>query len=136
MRTIASLLLGAILAVTSVAAPAAVRGNDRGEAHLAKLLDGRIAGKPVHCINSTDIRDAQIVDGTAIVYRVGANRLYVNRPVTGARSLDRDDILVTRPTSGRLCNVDIVRLLDRTARFPTGSVGLGDFVPYTKVARR
>ena len=128
MKRLASLLLGlALVAGTAPAAPAPTP-----EEKLARLLEGRTAGKPVNCINLTDITESQIVDHTAIVYRVGANRLYVNRPTGGTRALDRDAILVTRTTGSQLCSIDTVRLLDRTSRFPTGFVSLGEFVPYTK----
>jgi len=107
----------------------------RGETKLSKALEGRVAGKPVRCLNLRDIRSSEIIDGTAIVYRVGANRLYVNRP-SGHESLDSDDILVTRTFGSQLCSIDTVRLLDRTSRFYRGFVGLGDFVPYTKAAKQ
>lgn len=100
------------------------------DAQLAKILDGRVAGKPVDCINLRDIQSSQIIDKTAIVYRVG-NRLYVNRP-SGAYQLNDDDILVTKTIGSQLCQIDMVRLVDRTSHFPSGAVTLGEFVPYTK----
>lgn len=113
------------LAGAAVAAPAP-------EARLERLLEGRVAGKPVNCINQRDIHSAEIVDKTAIVYRIGS-KLYVNRPRSGANWLDRDDILVTRSFgTSQLCRIDFVNLIDRTALFPTGFVTLGDFVPYTR----
>jgi hypothetical protein len=102
------------------------------EARLARMLDGRVAGKPVSCINQRDIRSAEIIDDTAIVYRVGG-KLYVNRPRSGASWLDRDDILVTRTSSSQLCRIDAVNLIDRGSRFPSGFVSLGDFVPYSRI---
>jgi hypothetical protein len=101
------------------------------EARLDKLLDGRVAGKPVSCINLRDIQSSEIIDGTAIVYRIG-KRLYVNHPRGGAYQLDRDDILVTKTIGSQLCRIDTVRLIDRTSHFPSGFVSLGDFVPYTR----
>ena len=101
------------------------------EARLDKLLDGRVAGKPVSCINLRNIQSTEIIDDTAIVYRVG-RKLYVNRPQGGAYQLDRDDILVTKTFGSQLCRVDMVRLLDRTSLIPSGFVSLGEFVPYTK----
>lgn len=100
------------------------------DARLAKMLDGRVAGKPVDCINLRDIQSSQIIDKTAIVYRIG-KRLYVNRP-SGAYQLDSDDILVTKTIGSQLCQIDSVRLVDRTSHFPSGFVTLGEFVPYTK----
>lgn len=126
MRNIAhSLVIAA--AVTASAASAAPIAP---EARLDRLLEGRVAGKPVQCINQLDIRSAQIIDRTAIVYRAG-NKLYVNRP-SGANQLRRDDILVTNTIGSQLCRVDIVRTVDRTALFPTGFVNLGEFVPYVR----
>lgn len=117
------------LLVTATAASAASLPPG---AKLARLLDGRVAGAPVSCINQRDIRSAEIIDDTAIVYRVGA-KLYVNRPRAGADWLDRDDILVTNTIGSQLCRVDMVRLIDRTSLFPSGFVSLGEFVPYSRV---
>ena len=125
-KILSSLIAGAMLAGTASAAVAP-------EVRLDKLLAGRVAGQPVDCINSRDIRSTQIIDRTAIVYQVGS-KLYVNRPRAGASSLDRDDILVTRQFgTSQLCRIDTVRLVDRAAMFPTGFVALGDFVPYTRL---
>ncbi len=128
---IARLFLGVALLATGASAVARPDDNGRGEAKLAKIIDGRIAGKPVDCVDLQRIDSTEIIDGTAIVYRDG-NRLYVNRPRSGRESLDSDDILSTKAWSTQLCNIDIVRLIDRTSYFPRGSVGLGEFVPYTK----
>lgn len=121
-------LIGAML--ISAALPAHAAKVDQ-EAKLSKALAGRVAGKPVDCIPLHRIQSSQIFDRTAILYKVGST-YYVNRPASGANFLSRDDILVTDTHSPNLCNIDTVRLLDQGSRFPSGSVGLGDFVPYTK----
>jgi hypothetical protein len=131
-------IAAATLAIASVglaATPASAaksRPKLTGEAQLAKLLEGRTAGEPVSCLPSGLSSDSRVIDGTAIVYRSGST-LYVNRP-TNASSLDDDDILVTRLSTGRPCRLDMVNLVDRTSRFQTGFVSLQDFVPYRKVA--
>lgn len=136
MRIVQALLAGALIAASAVPATAAGSATraEKAEARLAKVLEGRVAGKPVDCLPLYNIRSSEIIDGTAIVYRTSGNQLYVNRPDIGASSLDRDDILVTDTHSSQLCSIDTVRLLDSTSRFYTGFVGLGEFVPYTKVA--
>jgi len=128
---IARLFLGVALLATSANAVARPDDNARGEAKLAKIIDGRIAGKPVDCVDLQRIDSTEIIDGTAIVHRDG-NRLYVNRPRSGRESLDSDFVLSTKTWSTQLCSIDIVRLIDRTSYFPRGSVGLGEFVPYTR----
>lgn len=126
------LMLAMLLPAASVTAAAP---SGKGEARLAKMLKGRVAGTPVDCIDITRIDDSEIVDRTAIVYRVGST-LYVNRPDAGAQTLFRGDILVTDTVLARLCNVDIVRLIDPTQRAPKGFVNLGDFVPYARPGKR
>ncbi len=134
MRRLLPLICGAlILASSSALAPAASRADP--ETRLARILEGRVAGAPVDCINLRRIRSSQIVDDTAIVYDAGGI-LYVNRPRAGRSSLDRSDILVTNLHSSELCSIDVVRLLDSSSRMQTGIVFLGDFVPYSRVRAR
>jgi len=133
MRLFSSLLIGAALLGASATALAADRDNSKNEAKLTAALAGRVAGKPVDCISLRDIRSSQIIDGTAIVYDTGRGQLLVNRPRMGAESLDSDDILVTKTYGSELCSIDTINLVDRGSRFSHGFVGLGEFVPYSKV---
>ncbi|HEY1604810.1 MAG TPA: hypothetical protein VGF77_04360 [Allosphingosinicella sp.] len=121
----------ALAAASVLAAPAAAAPRLHGEAQLAKMLDGRTAGKPVDCIDLGQVRSSQIVDHTAIVYDSGGT-LYVNRPRGGAESLDSWDVMVLKPFDHELCRVDTVQLLDSGSHFFKGSVFLGDFVPYKR----
>ncbi|MEP9359688.1 hypothetical protein [Sphingomonas sp. KR3-1] len=129
MKKISIALLGASLLA---ALPAAAQDNAKGEAELAKAIAGRTAGKPVDCIFQRDIRSARIIDGTAIVYEMNGGLLYVNRPRSGASSLDWNNIMVTDTHSSQLCSIDTVKLIDSGMRMPVGWVGLGDFVPYPR----
>jgi hypothetical protein len=134
MRTSILFSIGAALLAAALPAQAASpAATAKAEARLAKALDGRVAGKPVDCINLRNIQSSEIIDRTAILYRVGG-KLYVNRPDMGKESLDSDDILVTKTYTSQLCSLDTVHLVDRASRFQSGFVGLGKFVPYTKVA--
>lgn len=129
MRNPLALLLTAALLATAPAQAAAPKLD--GEAKLAKALEGRVAGDPVRCIDLNRIRSSRIYEGQAIVYDAGST-LYVNRPRSGADSLDQWDTLVTRLHSNRLCSIDTVQLYDTSSRMLTGIVFLGDFVPYRK----
>jgi hypothetical protein len=122
------MILGAAVAM---AAPAMAAKRDTPDVQLAKLLEGRVAGEPVNCIPLTSITSSQIIDGKAIVYRIG-NRMYVNQPRSGADRLDDTDILLTRNYGSQLCRIDSVQLIDRNSRFVRGFVVLDRFVPYTK----
>lgn len=119
----------------AIASGAGALADPAGEAKLAQRLEGRTAGKPVNCISLHSVDSTEIIDKTAIVYRARGGKLYVNRPRSGAESLDRHDVLVTKVVGSQLCDLDIVNLLDPSTRMSSGFVGLGDFVPYAKVGR-
>jgi hypothetical protein len=128
MRRFISLLIGSVLLA---AAPAGAAPRLDPEQRLARAIEGRVAGEPVRCLNLRNIRSSRIIDRTAIIYDAGGT-LYVNRPRSGRESLDQWDVLVTRPFGSQLCSIDVVQLYDTASRMQTGSVFLGDFVPYRK----
>lgn len=123
------------LAIAGAAAPlAADERSASGEAELADLLKGRVAGEPVDCILDRGGSSLQIVDGTAFVFRRGPT-LYVNRP-EGARLLDHWDLPVIEKWGGsKLCKLDRVELRDRGSQIGGPALFLARFVPYTRPAR-
>ncbi|WP_253200895.1 hypothetical protein [Sphingomonas quercus] len=133
IRILIAGLAGVALATTATAA--APRSKADGEAELAKLLDGRVAGKPVDCISLPSTGSSRIIEGTAIVYGSGRT-LYINRPQSSADLLHDDDILVTRTFGSQLCRMDTVRLTNRFSRIPGGFVILDRFVPYKRAQPR
>jgi hypothetical protein len=133
MRKFASFVAAGLMMAT---APALAQ-HDRGEAELERALEGRVPGEPVNCINMGRSGQSQIIDHTAILFRVGGT-IYVNRPRAGAESLDRSDTLINRQYGGgsRLCSVDTMQTVDLTSGAMTGIVFLGDFVPYRRASSR
>lgn len=129
-RSFFILLSGALLAGTAAQAK-----TQTADEQLARAIEGRVAGKPQDCLRQRDIRSSRIIDRKAIVYETAGGTIYVNTPDSGAASLRRDYVLVTNTHSDQLCSVDIVRLFDSGSHMQAGSVGLGKFVPYTKVAK-
>lgn len=130
MRKIALALATGAALTAGVAVEAKPRPS--GEEQLAKILEGRVAGEPVNCISLSQARDQRVIDKTAIVYGSGRT-IYVNRPAN-ARDLDDDDIMVSNIHGSQVCNLDVVRMHDRTGHFYSGFVGLEKFVPYRRVA--
>lgn len=131
MRKSLALIAASLLAGIAPAQAANPSQQADHEAQLARALEGRVAGQPVDCINLRQVRSSQIIDDTAILYDAGST-IYVNRPRSGASSLDRWDTLVTRLYSDRLCSIDTVRLVDPTSHITSGVVFLGEFVPYRR----
>lgn len=123
---VGALMLGAVAADA--------RPRLTGEAQLAKLLEGRVAGKPVNCISLRTNAPSTVIDKTAIIYGSGTT-VYLQRPKVGAASLNSNDILVTPMVIPQLCSVDTVNIIDRNNFFWRGFVALDEFVPYTKPAK-
>jgi hypothetical protein len=123
--------MGALL-VAALPASAAIGHRLDPQERMAKALEGRIAGKPVDCLNLRDIRDSEIINKTGILYRTAGGAIYLNTPKAGAESLSDWDVMVTDTHSSQLCSIDTVKMYDRTAKMLTGVVFLGDFVPYRK----
>ena len=128
MRKLLPLLAGSLV----LAAGSAQAKPVDHEAELAQAVAGRVAGQPVDCIDLHNVRSSHIIPGTAIVYDAGSV-VYVNRPRGGAESMDQWDIMVNRLYSSQLCSVDTVQLIDQGSRMYSGTVFLGEFVPYRRV---
>ncbi|HZU63647.1 MAG TPA: hypothetical protein VFF98_08185 [Novosphingobium sp.] len=123
----------ALAGIGCTAAPATARERLTGEQQLAKMLQGRQAGAPVDCVSIISLGSSTVIDKTAIVYDSGSV-LYVNR-TDAPDQLASDDILVTKTSLDQLCHLDIMQLRDRAGGFYRGSVGLGQFVPWTRVPK-
>ena len=136
MRKLSTVLAGiAVAASLLVSASAEAKRDDapypKGEARLAKMLDGRVAGQPQSCIFAPGSNELTVIDKTALVYKSG-NTLYVNRPAN-PRDLSSNEVLVIDRQAHQLCNTDMVQTMSQgTPHFFTGSVFLGQFVPYRK----
>lgn len=127
----------AFTAISLLAISGAASAGDRltGEAELAKLLEGRVAERPVSCIRDYPSGHTRAIDGTALVFGTGSV-IYVNR-TRDPRSIDDDNALVIRKsgTGAQLCNSDIVTTMNSGSHFYTGNVFLTEFVPYRRVKR-
>lgn len=129
MRKIIASIAVAALAL-SASGSVSAKDKKTGEEKLATMLKGRVAGKPVSCINTWRNGDMSIIDKTAIVWREGRT-IYVNR-TQHPQDLDWDDIVVIQKFSAsQLCKLDQVYTVERSGGFLTGVVFLTDFVPYT-----
>ena len=129
-RFIISMAAAALVASTGASAGTPTKASAKGEAQLAKLLEGRIAGKPQSCLPGRVSDRLQVIDGTALVYK-GGDTVYVAKP-DDPRTIRSNDILVINRFGSQLCRQDIIRTIDRNSGFMTGAIFLNDFVPYTK----
>ena len=110
----------ATAALTLLAAPAAQADDHaemtRGEAKLAKLLEGRVAGEPQSCIRTIGSRNLNQIDGTALTYKDG-DTIWVNY-TRNPESIDDFDVMVIDRMLPRLDGLSLVKSI-RIADVPT-----------------
>lgn len=137
MNKLATIVSGAAaVAALATVVPAAVahaKGPtlaERGEARLARMIEGRTAGEPVQCIHAPRSTKLQVIEKVGVVYDAG-DTVYVARP-TNANALGGNDALVIERLGSQLCTSDMVRTFDRYMGNVTGVVFFDKFVPYAK----
>ena len=120
----ALLLLAGTGLLSGLAVPA--QAADR----LAELLKGKTAQAPRRCIFPDRSVQADIIDGTAIVYR-DARYTYVGRLKNGCPALREGRRIITRGAGGELCENDPVRVVEATGH-DFGFCTFDTFTPYRK----
>lgn len=128
--------LAVVVGFGLVTASGAQAENAKGEEKLAKMLEGRTILAGVPCIEVRKIITTEIINGTAIVYRLrGSPTLYVNRPTAGLEDLNSNNSL-TLNQAVNLCEGNNLLTGDNGGRGAgpgyNGGVRLGEFVPYKK----
>lgn len=128
-KLIAIAAAGAALAAGATAAQAETR-QERNEARLAEMIEGRVAGEPQSCVTAMRSNDIEVIPYVGIVYDAG-DTIYVAR-ATRPNQLRSSDVPIIERHGSQLCRNDVMRTIDRYSGFTTGALFLEDFVPYTK----
>jgi hypothetical protein len=94
------------------------------------------AGKPVSCIQSTNIRNTNVRDDKTIDFIVG-NKVYRNTLPNSCPSLGFEKRFLYKTSISQLCSVDIITVLYSGAPgLQRGaSCGLGQFQPMVKALK-
>lgn len=129
MNRLATIFAGVALAFSATSASAETV-TEKGEAKLAKMLEGRVAGEPVSCISTPRSTRLEVIDYVGVIYDAGQT-IYVARP-NNPRSLGRGDVLIIERAGLRLCKQDVTHTIDQSLGTMSSIVFLSDFVPYTR----
>ncbi len=125
----AAALACATPALTAIPA-SAQSAQEKSEARLAKMLEGRVAGEPEACITALNSSKIEVIDYVGVVYESG-DTIWVSR-VRDPRSLSWSDVPVFDRYGSQLCKYDVIRTIDSSTHMYSGAVFLEDFVPYRK----
>ena len=96
-------------------------------------LAGRVAGKPVRCIDIQRNGGPEIVDSQTILYRQSGKRIWKTGPVGECPSLRPLDTVIVEVYGGQLCRNDRFRTVSVGMSIPSGYCRFRDFTPFDKV---
>ena len=96
-------------------------------------LAGRVAGKPVRCIDIQRNGGPEIVDSQTILYRESGKRVWKTGPVGECASLRPLDTVIVEVYGGQLCRNDRFRTVSVGMSIPSGYCRFRDFTPFDRV---
>ena len=108
------------------------RAPHQAEAHLQKLLSGKVPGQPISCLPDYRSDNMVVIDDETILFRDGRT-VYRNDFQGGScsRLSNGNYALLTKRIGGLgLCRGDIAEVKDLANGITVGSCVMGDFVPY------
>lgn len=134
MRNIVPLIAASILTgCTAGPPPAPVMLDAKQQARMAQLLDGKVAGTPQSCLPSWRTHNMVTIDDSTLIFQESPGRVWLQRPKNPCNLLSIGPYaLVTRGSTGQLCNGDIAQVVDTMSGSNVGSCVMGDFVPYVR----
>jgi hypothetical protein len=90
--------------------------------------------KGERCIDLSRIDSTEIIDNKRILFKMVGNQMYLNELPRKCPGLRADEPYLVRTSIDRLCDLDVITMLNRTGfGFTRGaSCGLGPFQPVTQ----
>ena len=130
MRLQTTIIIASALAAGSIAfAAEKASGDDKYEI--------RTIGEPKSCVLRSNIRSTDVFDDQTIDFVMRNGDIYRNNLPSKCSGLGFEEAFSYKTSTNRLCNVDIIRVLDTTAgRLDTrGACGLGKFQQIEKIPK-
>lgn len=103
---------------------------------LTDALAGRVAGKPVECVDKSFLGGPQIIDEKTLIYRESGRRIWRNDLIGPCPGLRPMDTLIVDVYGGQLCRNDRFRAISPGESIPGAYCRLGNFTPYDKPPKR
>jgi hypothetical protein len=130
MRILAPLFIGSLLAAGSAAL--AVSHSSKDDKYVIKTI-----GEPKSCVMRSNIRSTKVINDRTIDFKMRNGDIYRNELPNRCSRLGFEEAFSYRTSTNRLCNVDIIRVLDTTGGGlrTHGACGLGKFQQITKTRK-
>jgi hypothetical protein len=114
------------LAIAAIAGPGAARDRNA-------VPEATPAGKPVSCINTSQIRQTHVHGDSVIDFEMLGGKVYRNTLPSACPSLGFEERFAYKTSINQLCSVDIITVLYSSPVSQGASCGLGMFQPVTLV---
>ena len=117
------------LAMFAAAGCASAKGPGELSEKAAEKLAGFVqTGETVSCLSLTSIRSIDAIDDWRFLVRTNGGRYYLNTVSGKCSGASRANTRIEYSTSiAQLCRGQLIRVVDNSANFLTGSCGLRDF---------
>lgn len=125
------LLLTPLLAGCAADQSGRSAADARQVARIAHALQGLTPGKPRSCIQQSRVNQVKTFKDT-ILYEYSPREIYRNDTSGGCTGLRYGDTIVSKTSGDQLCQGDIIHTISLSSRVPSGSCGLGAFIPYRR----
>lgn len=122
--------LVAALLLSAFAVPALARPLKPAEE--AKIQP---AGKPVDCVQPSQIRETRVRDDSTIDFYMNGGKVYRNKLPNACPQLGFEERFGYETSINQLCSVDIIHVLMSSPPMRGASCGLGSFQPITGAPR-
>lgn len=104
-----------------------------GSRSAAEALAGKVAGEPVRCVRSSELRGNETLDDGRILFRSRGNLDYVNTPPAACPEINQFRAIKTRGSLGtNLCAGELLTVFDTQSGIEHGTCALGEFTPYRR----
>lgn len=133
MRHEAMLALLGALALGSCAPSAELQqaSEARATRALADALEGRVAGEPVDCVNTNDLRDPRVIDSGTILYNRVGRTIWRNDLASRCPALRPTSTIIVEIRGGTICRGEPFRVAESGSSIPA-VCAFGRFTPYRR----
>ena len=122
----------ALVALAVLATAACTEEPDRQDLVRAPAVE--VLGEPVNCILTSRIRNTDVQDDYTIDFVMMGGDVYRNTLPNRCPHLGFDEAFAYKNSTGQLCNVEIIEVIDQSSAGRGAGCGLGKFVPVRYLA--
>jgi hypothetical protein len=116
-----------LIGVAALAGCASSGPTQHQEANRRAIAEARPVGEPISCVNLARIDHTRVRDDQTIDFYLHNGQVYRNTLPSSCPSLGFEERFSYRVSTGQLCSVDVIQVLQAGGGVPGATCGLGKF---------